>query len=59
VGEWRLPGSERRASRSERAAERQMRRERDSQQRNEQRAAALAAEADRQENKTGYGGFSG
>ena len=59
LGEWRLPGPERHAARSARAAEQQMRRERDSQHRNEQRAAALAAEANRQENKTGYGGFSG
>jgi hypothetical protein len=29
LGEWRLPGPERRAARSEREAERQMRRERD------------------------------
>ena len=45
ISEWRLPGPERRAARSERDAERQMRRERDSQDSNERRAAALEAEA--------------
>jgi hypothetical protein len=45
MSEWRLPGPERRAARSERDAERQMRRERDSQDSNERRAAALEAEA--------------
>ena len=50
MGEWRLPGPERRAARSEREAERQMRRERDSEHTAERRAAALAAEAHRQKN---------
>jgi hypothetical protein len=50
MGEWRLPGPERRAARSERAAERQMRRERDNEHTAEQRAATLAAEAHRQKN---------
>jgi len=50
MGEWKLPGPERRAARSEREAERQMRRERDSEHTAERRAAALAAEADRQKN---------
>jgi hypothetical protein len=59
MGEWPLPGPERRAARSARAAERQMRLERDNEHRNEQRAAARTAESNRQENKTGYGGFSG
>ena len=49
--EWRLPGPERRAARSERDAERQMRRERDNQHSNERRGAALAAEARSQENQ--------
>jgi hypothetical protein len=51
LGEWTLPGPERRAARSERDAERQMRRERDNQHSNERRAAALAAEARSQENQ--------
>ena len=51
MGEWRLPGPERRAARSEREAERQMRRERDNQDSNERRAAALAAEARSQKNQ--------
>ena len=51
LGEWRLSGPERRAARSERDAERQMRRERDNQHSNERRAAALAAEARSQENQ--------
>jgi hypothetical protein len=45
MGEWRLPGPERRAARSERDAERQMRRERDNEQSAATRAAALEAEA--------------
>ena len=45
LGELRLTGSERRAARSERAAERQMRRERDNEQSAAARAAALEAEA--------------
>ena len=57
--ELRLPPPERRAARAERAAERQMRRERDSQRTAERRAAAAAAERGRQENKTGFGGYSG
>jgi hypothetical protein len=42
--EWRLPGPERRAARSERRAEAQMRRERDSLWTPERRAAAVEAE---------------
>jgi hypothetical protein len=45
LGEWQLPGPERRAARSEHAAEREMRRERDSDQGAAARAAALEAEA--------------
>ena len=45
LGEWRLPGPDRRAARSERDAERQMRRERDNEQSAAARAAALEAEA--------------
>ena len=45
MGEWRLPGPERRAARSEREAERQMHRERDNEQSAAIRAAALEAEA--------------
>ena len=56
LGEWRLSPPERRAARAEREAERQMRRERDSQHSAEQRAAAAAAERGRQENKTGFPG---
>jgi hypothetical protein len=45
LGEWRLPGPERRAAHSERAAEQQMRRERDNQEQSAvARAAALDAE---------------
>jgi len=51
MGEWRLPLPERRAARSERAAERQMRLERDSLHTADRRAAALAAEVNRQEHK--------
>jgi len=57
--ELRLPPPERRAARAERAAEHHMRRERDSQHTAERRAAAAAAERGRQENKTGFGGYSG
>ena len=45
MGEWRLPGPERRAARSEREAERQMHLERDNEQSAAIRAAALEAEA--------------
>jgi hypothetical protein len=45
MSEWRLPGPERRAARSERDAERQMRRERDNEQSAASRTAALEAEA--------------
>ena len=51
MGEWRLPLPERRAARSQRAAERQMRLERDSGHTADRRAAALAAEVNRQEHK--------
>ena len=51
MGEWRLPRPERRAARSERATERQMHLERDNQDTPERRAAALAAEVNRQEHK--------
>jgi hypothetical protein len=51
MGEWRLPRPERHAARSERAAERQMRLERDSVHTADRRAAALAAEVNRQEHK--------
>jgi hypothetical protein len=44
VREWRLPAPERRAARSERRAEAQIRRERDSEWTAERRAAALEAE---------------
>ena len=56
LGEWRLPGPERRAARAERSAERQMRLERDNVHTAERRAGALAAETSRQENKSGYPG---
>jgi len=52
MAEWRLPGPERHAARSARAVEHQMRRERDSQHRNEQRAAELQAE--RRRRGSGY-----
>jgi hypothetical protein len=51
MGEWRLSGPERRAARSARAFEQQLRRERDSQDSNERRAAALEAEARSQRNQ--------
>ena len=54
--EWRLPGPERHAARSERAAERQMRLERDNMHTAERRAGATAAETNRQENKSGFPG---
>jgi hypothetical protein len=54
VGEWRLTGPERRAARSERAAERQMRRERDNGESAAARAAALESEARRDRN---FGGM--
>ena len=54
MGEWRLPGPERRAARSERDAERQMRRERDNEESAAIRAAALEAEARRDRN---FGGM--
>jgi hypothetical protein len=44
MGEWRLSGPERRAARSERVTERQMRRERDNEQSAAARAAATEAE---------------
>ena len=47
LGEWRLTVPERRAARSERAVERQMRRERDNQETAARRAAALEAESRR------------
>jgi hypothetical protein len=52
--EWRLPGPERRAARSERDAERQMHRERDNAESAAIRAAALEAEARRDRN---FGGM--
>ena len=57
--EWRMPGPERRAARSARAAERQMRRERDSQHRNEQRLAALEAERGRSGSGGGFNASGG
>jgi hypothetical protein len=45
--EWRLPADERRAARTERRVEAQLRRERDSEWRAERRAAALEAECRR------------
>jgi hypothetical protein len=45
--ELRLPGPERQAARAERAAEAQIRRERDNEHTPERRAAATQAEADR------------
>jgi hypothetical protein len=54
MSEWRLPGPERRAARSERDAERQMHRERDNEESAAMRAAALDAEARRDRN---YGGM--
>ena len=52
MGEWRLPGPERRAARSARAVEQQMRRERDDNAYSaDRRTAALAAEARSQENQ--------
>ena len=45
--ELRLPGPERQAARAERAAEAQIRRERDNEHTPERRAAANQAEADR------------
>jgi hypothetical protein len=50
MGEWRLPGPERRAARCARAAEQQIRRERDNQDRAETRAAAAQAEYNRDKN---------
>jgi hypothetical protein len=50
VREWRLPAPERRAARSERRAEAQMRRERDNQWSAAQRAERLAAESRRYSN---------
>jgi hypothetical protein len=50
--ELRLPAPERRAARAERAAEAQIRRERDNQETAERRAAALEADAHRYD---GYG----
>ena len=47
LGEWRLPRPERHAARSARGAEQQMRRERDSQDTNERRHAALMADRGR------------
>jgi hypothetical protein len=44
VREWMLPGPERRAARSERLAEAQLRRERESEWTAERRAAAIEAE---------------
>ena len=54
LGEWRLTVPERRAARWERAAERQMRRERDNEESAAIRAAALEAEARRDRN---FGGM--
>ena len=54
MGEWRLPGLERRAARSERGAERQLHRERDNEESAAIRAAALEAEARRDRN---FGGM--
>jgi hypothetical protein len=44
VSEWRMPGPERRAARAERRVEAEMRRERDSEETPERRAAAVEAE---------------
>jgi hypothetical protein len=56
IRERRLSPPERRAAQSERAAERQMRTERDNQHTAERRAGAIAAESARQENKSGFPG---
>ncbi len=47
MGEWKLPGPERRAARSEREAERQMRLERDNEYSEAARSAAVEAERQR------------
>jgi len=52
--ERRLPAPERRAAQAERAAERQMRRERDNDQSGAIRAAAVEAERRRYQNYTGH-----
>ena len=54
VREWRLPGPERRAARSERRVEEQIRRERDPTWKAECRAAAV--EAERRKNAPFWGG---
>ena len=54
MSEWRLPGPERRAARSEHEAERQLHRERDNEESAAIRAAALEAEARRDRN---FGGM--
>jgi hypothetical protein len=54
VRERRLPAPERRAAQAERAAERQMRRERDNDQSAAIRAATLEAERRRYQNYTGH-----
>ena len=59
LGEWRLPGAERRAARSARATEQQMRRERDNQDSNERRHAALLADRGRSGAGGGYGASGG
>ena len=59
LGEWRLPGPERRAARSEHAAEREMRRERDNEYSAERRAAALDAELRRYPQGRGVEGGGG
>ena len=58
MGEWKLPGTERRVARSEREAERQLQRERDNdnEHRAENRAAAVEAKA-RHDRSDGYGGM--
>lgn len=52
MGEWKLPGPERRPARSERDAERQTRRERGQPAPHEQRAAELQAK--RRRHESGY-----
>ncbi len=60
LGEWRLPGPERRAARAEREAERQMRRERDANEYSgDARAAALEAELHRYPQGRGVEGGGG
>jgi len=59
VRERRLPPPERRAAQAERAAERQMRRERDNQHSLERRAAALKADQGRSGSGGGFSASGG